>query len=432
MAATEPYLRKLDIELRPDASRTVIRPFLPSDPAGFDHQPQDRTTRIIHRVLAFDEAALARQTERLWESIAQAEHGARDTLLRRGAELAGRVAGVDVNALSDNCRLLIGAYFSAEYSFEAAALFNPSIVAWPAGAEMAGDVRFVLSLRGIGEGHLSSVTFRTGLWHESGAVEIDPPAPIGVPPITTPVKGWQDADTIQLDCSGSREPSETVLFPIVESQSRGIEDLRLTPFAFPDRPTTFLGTYTAVGASAVRQEMLQTDDFRTFKMHPVFGALADAKGMALFPRKIDGRYMALGRHDNENLWLATSDDLLTWQAQGKLLEPLYAWESVQIGNCGSPIEIDEGWLVLTHGVGVVRNYCMGAALLDRDDPSKVLGRLAEPLLEPSDHERDGYVPNVVYSCGALVRGREMLLPYAVADDFTRFALVSIDGLLAAM
>ncbi|SDA11031.1 glycoside hydrolase family 130 protein [Sphingomonas sp. NFR15] len=432
MADTEPYLRKLDIELRPDASRTVIRPFLPSDPAGFDHQPEDRTTRIVRRVLAFDGAAVTRQIERLWESIGHADHGAKDTLRARGGDLAGRVAGVDVATLDEDRRLLIGAYFSAEYSFESAALFNPSIVAWPIGMQPAGDTGFVLSLRGIGEGHLSSVTFRTGVWRADGDVEIAAPAARGVPPITTPVRGWQDADTIQLDCSGSCEPSETVLFPVVESQSRGIEDLRLTPFAIPDRPLTFIGTYTAVGAAGARQELLQTDDFRTFKMHPVRGDLADAKGMALFPRQIGGRYLALGRQDNENLWLASSDDLLTWRAQGKLLEPLYAWESVQIGNCGSPIEIDEGWLVLTHGVGVVRNYCMGAVLLDRDDPAKVLGRLAEPLLEPSDHERNGYVPNVVYSCGALVRGREMLLPYAVADDFTRFAIVSIDGMLAAM
>ncbi|CAN5223907.1 glycoside hydrolase family 130 protein [soil metagenome] len=434
MADSDPVLRKLSIELRPDASRTVIRPFMPSDPAGFDHQEEDRPIRIVRRVLAFDTAAVARQIDRLGQSISHAEHGAKATLLARGDELAGRVPGLDVTTLDEDRRMLIGAYFSAEYSFEAAALFNPSIVAWPidAVADAGGDTPFVLSLRGIGEGHLSSVTFRTGIWRADGDVVVDTPAPSGVPPVSAPIQGWQDANTVRLDCSGSREPSETVLFPMLESQARGIEDLRLTPITMPDHALTFIGTYTAVGVTAVRQEILQTNDFRSFKMHPVHGGLADAKGMALFPRQVDGRYLALGRQDNENLWLASSDDLLTWQSGTKILSPKYAWESVQIGNCGSPIEIDEGWLVLTHGVGVVRNYCMGAVLLDRSDPRKVLGRLAEPLIEPGDHERDGYVPNVIYSCGALVRGREMLLPYAVADNFTRFAIVSVDRLLAAM
>jgi predicted GH43/DUF377 family glycosyl hydrolase len=154
--------------------------------------------------------------------------------------------------------------------------------------------------------------------------------------------------------------------------------------------------------------------------------------MALFPRKMGNRYLAIGRQDNENLWLASSEDLFAWDGGTKLATPAYPWESIQLGNCGSPLEIEEGWLLLTHGVGVMRNYCMGAMLLDRDDPSKLIGRLAEPLIEPGDSERDGYVPNVVYSCGALVRGRSLLLPYAVADDYTRFATVSLDRLVAEL
>ena len=182
----------------------------------------------------------------------------------------------------------------------------------------------------------------------------------------------------------------------------------------------------------IRQEMLQTDDFRTFKMHPVVGDLAGAKGMALFPRKVGDRWLAIGRQDSENLWLAESEDVFTWKHGTKLLEPQEPWEIIQVGNCGSPIELDEGWLLLTHGVGVVRNYCMGAALLDKDDPSEVIGRLRDPLIEPEADDRDGYVPNVVYSCGALLRGRQLLLPYAVADEYTRFCTVDIDLLLARM
>ena len=424
-----PLLRKLVLELRPDPRRTVIRPFLPTDPAGFGTGGEDRPARIAHRVLAFDAAAVERQQNRISQSLGQGARGAEATLLQRGGEILSRMG--DVGSVDEAYRLLLGAYFSAEYSFEAAALFNPSIVAFPSGYADEDGTRFVLSLRGIGEGHLSSVTFRTGVWRADGEVVVNAPAETGVPPV---VEGTdpQEGETTRIDCRGSREPSEAVLFPVTESQARGIEDLRLTPFLLPDGSRTFLGTYTAVGSAAIRQEVLRTNDFRTFDMYPVLGDLAPAKGMALFPRQVGGRYLALGRQDNENLWLAHSDDLITWQGGERLLEPAYPWEAVQIGNCGSPIEVDEGWLVLTHGVGVVRNYCIGAALLDRDDPSRVLGRLATPLLEPGEDERDGYVPNVVYTCGALARGRELLLPYAVADEFTRFAIVSIDRLLEAM
>ena len=181
-----------------------------------------------------------------------------------------------------------------------------------------------------------------------------------------------------------------------------------------------------------RSELLETEDFYTFDMRPMTGNAAAAKGMALFPRKIGGKFAMLSRQDNENVWLLMSDDLYHWEGGKKLIEPKYPWEFVQMGNCGSPIEIDEGWLVLTHGVGTVRNYCMGAALLDKDDPSKVLKRMPKPLVEPSPDERDGYVPNVVYSCGSLINGRTLLLPYGVADDFATLATVSIDDMLAAM
>jgi predicted GH43/DUF377 family glycosyl hydrolase len=421
----------LDVTLGPDPTRTVIRPFMPSDPAPYATDGHPRAQRIVRRVLAMPPDVVTAQLGLSRASLDERHRDVHDILARR-FEAVADLLPPDADP-SDDVRQLIGAYLSAEYSFEAAALFNPSIVAAPDQSGCPdGDTRFILSLRGIGEGHLSSVIFRTGCWHADGSVAVDPPSPTAVPPIITEPQGWHDDDTVQLDCRGSREPSETVLFPVLEHQSRGIEDVRFTPFVGPDGRQTFAGTYTAVGEKGIRQELIQTDDFRTFKMHPIRGALAEAKGMALFPRQVGGCWLAVSRQDGENLWLARSDDLFTWDAGHKLLEPEQPWEVTQIGNCGSPIEIEEGWLVLTHGVGVVRNYCMGAALLDRDDPARVLGRLADPLIEPGRDTRDGYVPNVVYSCGALKRGRQLLLPYAVADEFTRFAAISLDALVARM
>lgn len=423
------FVTLLPLRLYPDPGRTVVRPFVPADPDDFADPERPRATRIVERVLALDEENFSAELKAAWDSLDQRHRDVKLRLLQRFDQIANYVP--DAANVCVERRLLIAAYLSAEYSYEAAALFNPSIVPHPEQGE-GDDTRFILSLRGIGEGHMSSVTFRTGIWRESGEVELDTPSPVSVAPIVGEPQGWNDDETIQLDCHGSRDPSETVLFPIVESQSRGIEDLRLTPFSFPHAPQSYLGTFTALGDKGVRQEMLKTEDFRSFKMHPVRGELAGAKGLAIFPRKVGDDYLAISRHDGENLWLATSDDLFSWKARSKLMGPEYPWEIIQIGNCGSPIEIDEGWLVLTHGVGVVRNYVMGAALLDRDDPSRVIARLAEPLLEPGKDDRDGYVPNVVYSCGALVRGRTMLLPYAVADEFTRFCLVDLDGLVGAM
>jgi len=430
MTDQTPLVHILPTVLRPDPKRTVIRPFWP---VRHDDEGKARLEATVARIMAFDDRELAHQLDRTWQSLEERHNGTREVLLRRAQELHEMMGGIA--DLSEERRLLLGAYFSAEYAFEAVALFNPSIVRHPDSPidDAQGATRFILSLRGIGEGHLSSVTFRTGTWNADGSVTIDKPGPTGVPPMVGPVEGWQDDDTVQLNCSGSRDPSETVLFPVLPTQSRGIEDLRLTVFTRTETQTpTYLGTYTAVGGQGATQELIQTDNFVSFKMHPVRGALANSKGMALFPRKMGDRYLAIGRQDNENLYLASAPDLFNWDGGTKLAGPAYPWESIQIGNCGSPIEIEEGWLLLTHGVGVMRNYCIGAMLLDKSDPSKVIGRMAQPLIEPGDDDRDGYVPNVAYSCGALVRGRTLLLPYAVADQYTRFATIELDRLMAAL
>ena len=415
--------------LRPDPSRTVIRPFELSDPDGFDNQTHSRPERIAARVLAMDNDLLETELKRVMGNLRDRHHDADEAVLRRYEEVKTTARCGEANR---DRQLLIGAYFSEEYAFESAALFNPSIILDENQNDVAeGGVRFVLSLRGIGEGHLSSVTFRNGTWDPTGGFSVAPASPIAVAPRIERGDDFSDG-TIKVHCDIGDDISEAILFPVTDSQARGIEDLRLCRFVEEDGEVHHYGTYTAYSGSAARSELLQADGFRSMTLQQMTGSAADGKGMALFPRRIDGRYAMLTRQDNENLRLAYSDSLTHWGDGEVVLAPEYFWEFVQIGNCGSPIEIDEGWLVLTHGVGSVRNYCIGAALLDRDNPAKVLGRMTLPLVHPSPKERDGYVPNVVYSCGALVHDRTLLLPYGVADNFATFAHVALDDLLAAL
>jgi predicted GH43/DUF377 family glycosyl hydrolase len=420
-----------DIQLRPDPSRTVIRPFNVEYPGAFRVEGHPRAGRVIDRVLSLTPDELSAERERVIVSLDERHRDVDDLLLHRFGEVMAILK--DPRTIDHDQQLLIGAYLSEEYSFEAAALFSPSMVLHPdqTGAPIGG-LRFILSLRGIGEGHVSSVTFRTGSWSANDGFSVDPASQTAVPPRIEPDdRGAPDGGPTRLQCGGSRELSETVLFPILPSQRQGIEDLRLVRFEDGGK-VEYLGTYTAFSGSEARCELLRGEDFKTFEMQPMRGAVAATKGMALFPRKIDGRYAMLGRQDNENIWFLTSDDLLTWEGGTKIVEPKWPWEFIQMGNCGSPIEIDEGWLVLTHGVGSVRNYCIGACLLDKDDPTKLLARMTHPLIVPSPKERDGYVPNVVYSCGGIVHGRTLLLPFGVADNFASFATVDVGRLLAAM
>jgi predicted GH43/DUF377 family glycosyl hydrolase len=329
-------------------------------------------------------------------------------------------------------RQLIGAYFLHEYSFEASALFNPSIVPHPdqSGAPKGG-LRFILSLRATGEGHVSSLTFRAGTIAADGSLTVDPTARLASSPRISRRVSGPDGDHIELTFNPEEELSERVIFPVTESQSNGIEDARFVEFSDEDRKT-YYATYTAYSGRAIRSELIETADFLSFRMSPLKGAASGNKGMALFPRKIDGKYAMIARQDNENLYLIYSDDLYRWDGGQAVLKPQFPWEFVQIGNCGSPIELDEGWLLLTHGVGPVRKYSVGAALLDKNDPSKVLARSREPLLRPEPSEREGYVPNVVYTCGAMRHNDEIILPYAVSDTFSNFATIKISALMQAM
>ena len=334
--------------------------------------------------------------------------------------------------LNKTQRCLVGAYFLHEYSFEAAALFNPSIVLAPdqAGAPESG-CRFVMSLRAVGEGHISSLTFRSGSINANGSVTIDAPARLASVPKVTGRNSGLHGEEVDVTFRAADDLSERVIFPVTESQSNGIEDARFVQFTERDQ-SIFYATYTAYSGRAIRSELIETQDFVTFRMKPLGGPAARNKGMALFPQKINGHFAMIARQDNENLYLIYSDDLLTWTGGQALLKPQYPWEFVQIGTCGSPIELDEGWLLLTHGVGPVRRYSIGAVLLDKHDPSKVLGRSREPLVYPQPTEREGYVPNVVYTCGALRHRDLIVLPYAVSDTFSNFATIKIADLIATI
>ena len=328
-------------------------------------------------------------------------------------------------------RRLIGAYFLSEYSFEASALFNPSIVRHPdqTGAPKNG-CRFILSLRAVGEGHISSLTFRSGAITSDGNVTVDQTARLAAVPKVQKRTPTPNGDDIVVAFRDDEELSERIIFPVTGAQSNGIEDARFVEFNDGGRKT-FYATYTAYSGRAIRSELIETSDFQSFRMTPLGGSAARNKGMALFPRKIDGRYAMIGRQDNENLYLIYSDDLYTWDGGRSIIQPEYPWEFVQIGNCGSPVELDDCWLLLTHGVGPVRKYSIGAVLLDKKDPSKILARSREPLVHPDSTEREGYVPNVVYTCGAMRHNDQVILPYAVSDTFSNFATIKIAALMQA-
>jgi predicted GH43/DUF377 family glycosyl hydrolase len=278
---------------------------------------------------------------------------------------------------------------------------------------------------------VSSLTFRSGFIAADGAVSIDPTARFASSPDRVRLTSGAGGDDIDVSFTVGEDISERVIFPITDAQSNGIEDARFVQFGGAE-PNIYYATYTAYSGRAIRSELIETSDFVSFRLSTLKGNAARNKGMALFPQKIDGKYAMIARQDNENLYLIYSDDLYTWDGGQPILKPRYPWEFVQIGNCGSPIELDEGWLLLTHGVGPVRRYSIGAALLDKKDPSKLLGRLREPLLRPDPSEREGYVPNVVYTCGAMRHRDKIIFPYAVSDTFCNFATIEIASLIAAM
>jgi hypothetical protein len=369
------FLNRHALHLRPDPARVIVRPFKPAtEPRDLNPTDKTRANHIVDRVLALDSETAAGQLADVLDSFQDRHRNLLERFEARADEMEEAFATHGV--FSKIQRQLVGAYFLNEYSFEASALFNPSIVPHPdqSGAQKGG-LRFILSLRAIGEGHVSSVTFRSGTIAPNGSLSVDPAARhASIPRICHRVSG-PDGDRVELIFTSEEELSERVIFPVTESQSNGIEDARFVEFSDADRKI-YYATYTAYSGPAIRSELIETSDFTSFRLAPLRGAAARNKGMALFPRKIGGKYAMIARQDNENLYLIYSDDLYTWEGGQVVLKPKFPWEFVQIGNCGSPIELDEGWLLLTHGVGPVRRYSIGAALLDKRDPSNTPQRHA--------------------------------------------------------
>ena len=429
------YLTRQALQLRPDSSRVVIRPFKPTiEPRDLNRTDKTRANHIVDRVLALDAAAAQTQLADVLENFGTRHHNVPMAFETRAVNMDSALAAHAT--FTHEQRQLIGSYFLQENSFEAAALFNPSIVRHPdqTGAP-AGGCRFILSLRAVGEGHISSLTFRSGTIGPDGSVSVDPCARIATLPSILSRSPGSDptghTEVVELKFNADKDLSERVIFPVTLAQSNGIEDARFVQF-FDQGTSRFYATYTAYSGREIRSELIETEDFISFRLSPLYGSAAGNKGMALFPRKIDGQFAMIARQDNENLYLILSDDLYNWNGGTAILQPRYPWEFVQIGNCGSPIELDDYWLLLTHGVGPMRKYSIGAALLDKKDPSKVVGRLAEPLVGPTPALREGYVPNVVYTCGAMLQGDQIILPYAVSDTFTTFATINLPALMQAM
>ena len=425
------FINRRALYLRPDPARVIVRPFKPAtEPRDLNPTDKTRANHIVERVLNLDPQAAAGQLADVLENFQGRHRNLLRTFERRADEM--EEALLAHCTFSEVQRQLIGAYFLHEYSFEASALFNPSIVPHPDQSGIPnGSLRFILSLRAVGEGHVSSLTFRAGVIAADGSIRVDPTARLATSPRIAHRTAGPIGDEVEIVFEPAPDISERVIFPVTESQSNGIEDARFVQFSDGGR-TTYYATYTAYRGTAIRSELIETRDFLSFRMTPLQGSAARNKGMALFPRKIDGRYAMIARQDNENLYLIYSDDLYRWEGGQAILKPQFPWEFVQIGNCGSPVELEEGWLMLTHGVGPVRKYSIGAALLDKRDPSRVLARSNEPLLRPEPSEREGYVPNVVYTCGAMTHNDQLILPYAVSDTYSNFATIQISALMRSM
>ncbi len=482
---TTVHAKRVGPTINPDLARVLLRPFHPTT--------EEIARRIVQRAMTLKDEEVVHLLEAVLGEFADRHDQVKRLLRHRFKQVSRYVAGA--RKLSPERQALIGSYFTHEYSPEAAALFNPSIVPHPDQTDLpAGATRFILSLRATGEGHISSVTFRTGMVSAQNRITIIPPVPFVTEPDRVPNAGYDNKlfchkleeaglqhdfcrtvltqlpDPFVLDdlyrvlakerkqsdpadatieravrsllllaesnyevhFAPNSRVSQRVLFPSTASQRNGIEDARFVRFQNDDATFTYVATYTAYDGKIILPQMVETADFIHFKFSTLNGPAAQNKGMALFPRKINGRYAMISRQDDENILIMFSDQLHFWDKPQVLLAPAQPWEFIKMGNCGSPVETEAGWVVLSHGVGPMRKYCLGAFLLDLKDPTRVIGRLREPLLSPNEAEREGYVPNVVYTCGMMLHHRELIIPYAMSDYATSFATVSLDELLAAM
>lgn len=473
------------VTMRPDPRRVLIRPFIPSDPV--------RIVNIIGRALALSEGETKIQLASVLGDF-EGRHADVRKIWRRHFRMV-RPHLFTGRPLTEARQLYIGALFSGEYALESAALFNPSIVPHPDQSGLGeGELRFLLSLRATGEGHISSISFRSGIVRADYSIHIDPalrfvtapeinPNPTYRKPIflhklmemgfenewtaqvmesleeefslsqlelsmkraargKTPLHRdiqrtmecvrWLAESNYEVHFDPSTAASERIFFPVSSNESNGMEDARFVRFVEDDGTATYYGTYTAYNGRAILPQLLETTNFLDFRAITLNGRAVQNKGMALFPRRIDGRYVMISRQDDENLFLMFSDNPHFWSDPRVLRRPAQPWEAVKIGNCGSPIETPAGWLVITHGVGPMRKYCMGAMLLDLNDPARVISQLKNPLLTPEGAGREGYVPNVVYTCGALLHGNRIVLPYGLSDTATDFVTIDLQELLSSL
>ena len=418
------------LRLKADPSRVVVRPFHLAW-QGNRANP-GRAQRLVDAVLSLGDREVGRQLQTVMQDFELRHWQTRKVFLKRFDQICAML-NLSLEGIGDKRKQLIGAYFCHEYSYAAAALMYPSIVPHPDQSGLDRQtVRVLMSLRAVGEGHISSISFREGLVSSDGGFQLRPEPPFATAADAPDLDGIHGDGPVRVFRQEDTNPSGMVIFPVTPAQANGIEDLRLTQFTHDDGGQEYFGTYTAYSGRDIRSELLRTTNFREIDLVPMTGNAARNKGMALFPQMIDGRYMMIGRQDGQNLFLLTSDSITHWDGGKLLMTPKFAWEFVQIGNCGSPILIDEGWLLLTHGVGAMRQYSIGAVLLDRDDPSKILGRTRNPILQAEDDDRNGYVPNVVYTCGGMRVGDQLFMPYGISDSSIGFAFLPLKELVAAM
>ena len=478
-------LIRKNIIFKPDSTRVLARYFNIGDV---------RKEKVIKRVLSLtnvEKDTILNQLLRNFSSRHRSVVDVWERNFKRSMEtpLSAEIMDYNYNLKE---RLIIGAYFTMEYSVEAAAFFNPSIVESPDQTQLQeGQKRIILSFRATGEGHVSSIVFRSGIIDENLDIHLDEvgkllekpkrfknheynkteffsklynidsvdsefaeiilkkfPESFTYEELRKIIKElieehqanpahtlfinhilWLASSHYQITYSLDTSISERVIFPISDTERNGIEDARFLKFDHGNGSYMYYATYTAYDGSMIMPKLLSTKDFITFKVQPINGKIAN-KGAAMFPKKINGKYAMLCRIDGENNYISFSDDLINWHEEVKLLrEPQYHWEFIQIGNCGSPIETPEGWLVLTHSVGPMREYSISVSLLDLNDPTKIIGKLNEPLMYPNQQEREGYVPNVVYSCGQIVHNGHLIIPYAMSDHSSTYATIKLDTLL---
>lgn len=414
------------LRLYAEPSRVVVRPFhlsLQGQGSG-----KSRLEALVEDILALDETVVREELAAVLGDFGARHWQIEDVFDQRFNQIAWQLK-LDPAAIPRETRRLIGGYFCHEYSYTAAAVMNPSVVRHPDQSGLKeGSVRFIMAQRAVGEGHISSIAFREGIVTADRELTLHPQPPFATAALLAAAEPRSGINFLRRHRDSPI--SGTVIFPVTEAQCNGLEDLRLVEFTHDDGSREWLGTYTAFGSHAMGSELFRTSDFDHFALEPIHGRSAHHKGLALFPRKIGGGYIMLGRPDGKNIHLIRSLSFTRWDDGELLLAPMFPWELVQIGNCGAPIELTDGWLVLIHGVGAMRKYAIGAVLLDKEDPSKVLGRTVRPLLTAAEQDREGYVPNVIYTCGAIRVGEDQLfMPFGVADSSICFGFFNITTIL---